>query len=103
MMRAGWPADTVSDMQVVGRLAGAEAGIAETGIGIADAGIGITAAGLTAIAAWGAPRLVGSEAVAGPSWLLALLPLLVGAALVLRRRWPLAMWLAIWAGMALLC
>jgi signal transduction histidine kinase len=77
--------------------------IADAWTWIADAVIGIAAAGLTAVAAWGAPRLIGSEAVAGPSWLLALLPLLIGAALVLRRRAPLAMWLAIWAGIALLC
>ena len=70
---------------------------------IVDAGMGIAGAGLIAVAAWGAPRLIGSEAIAGPSWLLALLPLLVGAPLVLRRRAPLLMWLAIWAGIALLC
>jgi signal transduction histidine kinase len=98
-------------MQAVGRSAGEEAGIAtgsrtgirSAGIGIVDAGIGIAAAGLIAVAASGAPRLIGSEAIAGPSWLLALLPPLVGAALVLRRRAPLLMWLAIWAGIALLC
>jgi signal transduction histidine kinase len=69
---------------------------------IADAGLGIAGAGLIAVAAWGSPRLVGSEAIAGPSWLLALLPLLLGAPLVLRRRAPLLMWLATWAGIALL-
>src|ERR1700733_7356063 len=104
MMHTGWPADTFGSMQAVGRSAGEAAGIfADAGIGIADAGIGITAAGLIAVAAWGSPRLIGSEAIAGPSWLLALLPLLVGAPLVLRRRAPVAMWLAIWAGVALLC
>ena len=70
---------------------------------IVDAGMGIAGAGLIAVAAWGAPRLIGSAAIAGPSWLLALLPLLMGAPLVLRRRAPLLMWLAIWAGIALLC
>ena len=95
-------------MQAIGRLAGRQASViadagSQIGIGIADAGIGIAAAGLIAVAAWGSPRLIGSEAIAGPSWLLALLPLLVGAALVLRRRAPLAMWLTIWAGIALLC
>ena len=69
---------------------------------IVDAGMGIAGAGLIAVAAWGSPRLIGSEAIAGPSWLLALLPLLLGAPLVLRRRAPLLMWLAIWAGIALL-
>ena len=84
-------------MQVVGRLAGGDPGV------IADAGLGVVAAGLIAIAAGGSPRLIGSEAIAGPSWLLALLPLLLGVPLVLRRRAPLLMWLAIWAGIALLC
>ena len=105
-MHAIWPGDTVDGMQAVGRSAGirtdAATGIRAAGIGIADAGIGIAAAGLIAVAAWGSPRLIGSEAIAGPSWLLALLPLLMGAALVLRRRAPLLMWLAIWAGIALL-
>jgi signal transduction histidine kinase len=84
-------------MQAVRRLAGSDPGI------IVDAGMGIAGAGLIAVAAWGSPRLIGSEAIAGPSWLLALLPLLVGASLMLRRRAPLLMWLTIWAGIALLC
>jgi signal transduction histidine kinase len=84
-------------MQAVGRLAGSEAG------SIADAGLGIAGAGLIAVAAWGSPRLIGSEAIAGPSWLLVLLPLLLGTPLVLRRRAPLLMWLVTWAGIALLC
>ena len=81
-------------MQAVRRLASGEAGI------IADAGMGIAAAGLTAVAAWGPPGLVGT-AITGPWWLRALLPLLMGAPLVLRRRAPLLMWLAIWAALAL--
>ena len=84
-------------MQAVRRLAGGDPGV------IVDAGMGIAGAGLIAVAAWGSPRLIGSEAIAGPSWLLALLPLLLGAPLVLRRRAPLLMWLTIWAGVALLC
>jgi signal transduction histidine kinase len=96
MMHMAWPGDTVEGMQAVRRLAGGDPG------SIVDAGIGITAAGLIAVATWGSPRLIGSEAIAGPSWLLALLPLLLGAALVLRRRAPLLMWLVIWAGIALL-
>jgi len=83
-------------MQAVRRLAGGDPGV------IADAGIGFAAAVLIAVAAWGSPRLIGSSAIAGPSWLLALLPLLMGVPLVLRRRAPLLMWLAIWAGIALL-
>jgi len=93
----GWPGDTVEGMQALRRLAGGAPGV------IVDAGIGVTGAGLIAVATWGSPRLIGSEAIAGPSWLLALLPLLMGAALVLRRRAPLVMWLTIWAGTALLC
>jgi len=83
-------------MQVVGRLAVRDPGI------FADAGLAAIAAGLIAVAAWGAPRLVGSTAIAGPAWLLGLLPLLMGGPLLLRRRAPLLMWLAIWAGLALL-
>jgi signal transduction histidine kinase len=81
-------------MRAIRRLRGGDPG------SIADAGTGIAAAGLTAVAAWGPPGLVGT-AIAGPWWLLALLPLLMGAPLVLRRRAPLLMWLAIWAGLAL--
>jgi signal transduction histidine kinase len=81
-------------MQEVRRLAGGDPGL------IADAGIGIIAAGLTAVAAWGPPGLAGTT-IAGPSWLRALLPLLIGAPLLLRRRTPLLMWTAIWAGIAL--
>ena len=91
-------------MQAVRRFVSDHPGsTARTGIGIADAGIGIAGAALIAVAAWGAPRLIGSEAIAGPAWLLVLLPLLVGAPLVLRRRAPLAMWLTIWTGITLLC
>jgi signal transduction histidine kinase len=97
MMHMAWPGATFGGMQAVRRLAaGGDPGT------IVDAGLGITAAGLIAIAAWGQPRLIGSEAIAGPSWLLAVLPLLMGVPLVLRRRAPLLMWLAIWAGIALL-
>ena len=82
-------------MQAVRRLAGGDPGI------IVDAGLGIAAAGLTAVVAWGPPRLIGPTPITGPWWLRALLPLLLGVPLVLRRRAPLLMWLAIWAGMAL--
>src|SRR5215470_9268541 len=81
-------------MQAVRRVAGGDPGM------VADAGMGIAAAGLTALAVWGPNGLVGAT-VAGPAWLLALLPLLMGVALTLRRRAPLAMWTAIWAGVAL--
>jgi signal transduction histidine kinase len=95
-MHTAWPADSFGSMQAVRRLAGGDPGV------IADAGLGLAAAALIAIAAWGSPRLIGSTAIAGPAWLLALLPLLMGAPLALRRRAPLLMWLAIWAGIALL-
>src|ERR1035441_1584293 len=39
--------------------------------------------------------------IPGPLWLRALLPLIIGAPLVLRRRAPLLMWTAIWAVIAL--
>src|SRR5580704_10602774 len=91
MMHWAWPGDTFGGMQAVRRWAGGHPGV------IVDAGMGIAAA------AWGSPRLIGSEAIAGPSSLLALLPLLLGGPLALRRRAPLVMWLAIWAAIALLC
>jgi signal transduction histidine kinase len=91
-----WPGATFGSMQAVRRLADGNPGT------IVDAGLGIAAAGLIAIAAAGSPRLIGSTAIFGPSWLLAVLPLLMGVPLVLRRRAPLLMWLAIWAGLALL-
>ena len=97
LMHTAWPGATFGGMQAVGRLAGRDPGE------IVDAGIGLTAAGLIAVAVGGSPRLIGSEAVAGPSWLLALLPVLLGGPLLLRRRAPLLMWLAIWAVVLLLC
>jgi hypothetical protein len=81
-------------MQAVRRLAGGDPGM------ITDAGMAIGGAGLIAIAAWGPPGLAGTS-IAGPPWLRALLPLLMGAALAVRRRAPLLMWLAIWAGVTL--
>jgi signal transduction histidine kinase len=94
MMRSAWPGDTFGGMQAVRWLAGGDPGV------IADAGLGIAAAGLTAAAAWGPAGLVG-PAIVGPWWLRALLPLLMGAALMLRRRSPLLVWIAISAGLAL--
>jgi signal transduction histidine kinase len=81
-------------MQAVRRLAGVDPGM------IVDAGMGIAAAGLTAVAAWGPPGLIGTT-IAGPAWLRALLPLIMGAPLLLRRRAPLLTWTVIWAGIAL--
>jgi signal transduction histidine kinase len=68
---------------------------------IVDAGMGIVAAGLTAAAAWGPRGLIGGSTITGPLWLRALLPLLISAPFVLRRRAPLLMWTAIWAVIAL--
>jgi signal transduction histidine kinase len=67
---------------------------------VADAGLAIAAAGLTALIAWGPPHLSGTP-ITGPWWLRVLLPLIMGAPLLLRRRAPLLMWAAIWAGLAL--
>ena len=55
---------------------------------ITDAGIAIAGAGLTAVAAWDPAGLAGTT-IAGPPWLLALLPLLVGARwrCAAARRW----------------
>jgi signal transduction histidine kinase len=80
-------------MQTVRRLSG------NLGV-ITDAGIAIAGAGLVAIAEWNPAGLAGTK-VAGPPWLLALLPALVGGTLALRRRAPLLMWIAIWAGITL--
>jgi signal transduction histidine kinase len=67
---------------------------------VMDAGVASAATALTAVAAWGPAGLVGSP-ILGPAWLLAVLPLLVGLPLALRRSAPLAMWIAIWAAIAL--
>ena len=83
-------------MQPVRRLVGSDPGV------LVDAGMAVAGAGLTAVAVWDPAGLVGARA-AGPAWLLALLPLLMGAALALRRRAPVVMLLAISAGIALQC
>jgi signal transduction histidine kinase len=95
MMRAASAWRYLHGMQALRRWAGSDPGI------VADTGMGIAAAGLTAVAVSGPPGLVGT-AIAGPAWLGALLPLLLGAPFVLRRRAPLLMWLAICAALALL-
>jgi signal transduction histidine kinase len=82
-------------MQAVRRLASGDLGT------IADAWLGIIAAGLTAAAAWGPRGLIGGTTIPGPLWLRALLPMLIGTPLLLRRRAPLLMWAAIWAAIAL--
>ena len=81
-------------VRLVRRIAGDDPGL------IGDAAIAIAGAGLTAVAACGPVGVVGTK-IAGPPWLLTLLPVLIGAALMLRRRAPLLMWIAIWAGISL--
>jgi signal transduction histidine kinase len=94
-MRMTGPGATVEGMQVVRRLASGDLGL------VVDAWLGIVAAVLTAAAAWGPRGLIGGTTIPGPLWLRALLPLLIGAPLLLRRRAPLLMWAAIWAVIAL--
>jgi signal transduction histidine kinase len=81
-------------MRAIGRLGGGDPGSA------VDVCTGIAGAVLTAAAAWGPPDLIGAT-IAGPAWLRLLLPVVIGMALMLRRRDPLVMWLAIWAVLAL--
>jgi signal transduction histidine kinase len=81
-------------MQTVRRLASGDPGT------LVDAGLATTGVVLTAVAAW-APAGLGTTRIAGPLWLLVVLPLLMGAPLALRRRAPLLMWVAIWAVIAL--
>jgi signal transduction histidine kinase len=78
-------------MQVTRRFAGIDLDL------IADAGMAITGVTLAAFAAW----TPWGAAVIGPVWLRAVLPLLVGLPLALRRRAPYIMWIALWAAIAL--
>jgi signal transduction histidine kinase len=94
MMREVWPGATFRYMQAVRRFGRGDPVV------LTDAWIAAAAAGLVAAAAWG-PASLASTTLAGPPWLRALLPLAVGAPLALRRRAPLLMWTAIWAGIAL--
>lgn len=83
-------------MQALRRMAaGGDLGV------ITDAGTGVVAAVLTAAAAWGPRGLIAGSTIDGPLWFRALLPLLIGAPLLLRRRAPLLMWTALWAAIAL--
>ena len=67
---------------------------------VTDAAFAVGGAGLTAVAEWNPAGLAGTT-IAGPTWLLVLLPLVMGAALAVRRRAPLVMWTGIWAAIAL--
>jgi len=74
---------------------------ADSGSDVAlDVGLALVGAGLTALVIWGPPGQIGT-AIAGPPWLRAVLPLLIGAPLALRRRAPLLMWAALWAAITL--
>ena len=91
MMHKAGPPATFGGMYAVRRLAGSDPGT------LLDTGTALGAATLTAVAAWSpAGGVLG--AIDGPAWLRILLPLLLGAPLVLRRRAPLVMWPALWAG-----
>ncbi len=68
--------------------------------GALDVGLAIVGAVLTALVAWGPPGQAGTVIV-GPPWLRAMLPLLLGAPLALRRRAPLLMWAGLWAAVTL--
>src|SRR3984957_20510673 len=65
-----------------------------------DAGFAVAGFGLTAVATWTSTSLTGTP-LTGPRWLLAVLPLLIGGPLLLRRRAPLLMWVIVWAGISL--
>jgi signal transduction histidine kinase len=65
-----------------------------------DAGFAVLGFGLTAMAAWTSTSLIGTP-LSGPPWLLAVLPLLIGGPLLLRRRAPLLMWVMVWVGISL--
>jgi signal transduction histidine kinase len=65
-----------------------------------DLGLAIVSAALTALVAWGPRGQIGTV-IAGPAWLRAVLPLLLGAPLAWRRRAPLLMWAALWAAVTL--
>jgi hypothetical protein len=65
-----------------------------------DAGFAVVGFGLTAVATWTSTSLTGTP-LTGPPWLLAVLPLLIGGPLLLRRRAPLLMWVIVWVGISL--
>src|ERR1700732_50662 len=65
-----------------------------------DGGFAVVGFGLTAVATWTSTSLTGTP-LTGPPWLLAVLPLLIGGPLLLRRRAPLLMWVIVWVGISL--
>ncbi len=64
---------------------------------VVDAGLAVAGTGLITAAAW---IPVPDTQITGPPWLRAALPLLIGAPLAVRRRWPLLMWMVMWAGIS---
>jgi signal transduction histidine kinase len=69
-------------------------------VAVTDACLAITGIALTALAAWGHAGAIGTP-IAGPGWLRAVLPLLLGVPLAVRRRAPLLMWTVLWASLSL--
>jgi signal transduction histidine kinase len=65
-----------------------------------DVGLTVVGIGLAGTATVIPEGLLGTPVIA-PSWPLALLPLLIGGPLILRRRSPLLMWVLVWLGIAL--
>lgn len=66
---------------------------------VVDVSVAIAGLTLTALAGFAPAGVIGAQ-VEGPLWLRVLLPVLLGAPLMLRRRAPLLMWIAIWAVIA---
>jgi signal transduction histidine kinase len=95
MMRPGPGRRYVRSVRWTWRPAGAD-----SGLGAADVGLAIVGAGLTALVAWGPRGQIGTV-IAGPAWLRAVFPLLLGAPLAWRRRAPLLVWAALWAAVTL--
>jgi signal transduction histidine kinase len=65
-----------------------------------DVGFAAVGVGLSAAAMWAPGSLLGPAATIQPL-LRAVLPLLIGGPLLLRRRAPLLMWVMVWAGISL--
>ena len=65
-----------------------------------DAGFAVLGFGLTAMSTWTSTGLTGTP-LTGPPWLLAVLPLLIGGPLILRRQAPVLMWVMVWVGISL--
>ena len=93
MMQTAWSGKYGRGMQAVRRFAGGNPGMT------LDAGIALAGVTLSAVAAFDPAGPAGT--IHGPDSLRAVLPVLLGAPLVLRRRAPLMMWAAIWAVFAL--